>query len=237
MLKTEYLKVVYTSLSSLLVLFLLAKMMGNKQISQLTMFDYIVGITIGSIAAEMATELEKPLNSVVAMLVYAIFSVLISALTMRNMFLRRLIFGQSIILMRNGKMYPKNFKKSKIDLNEFLMQCRSDGYFDVSQIHTAVIEPNGKISIMPFAEYRPATPKDVDISPAGEDIFINLIIDGKILEKNLIDLSWDKKRLLEELRKQGVKDATEVFLAVADKSGTLKIFEKNSATKKNNYFE
>ncbi len=233
----DYVKVVLVSLFSLAVLFVLAKIMGNKQVSQLTMFDYIIGISIGSIAAEMATELEKPLRPLIAMVVYALAAILISILTSKSLFLRRIIFGRSVVLMKNGKLYRENLKKSHIDLSEFLVQCRSDGYFDISAINTAVLEPNGKISILPFPDKRPVTAQDLKTVPTADNVFFNVIMDGEVLTENLKSAGYDENWLKNELKTQGYKNEKQVFLATLDESGTLNVFESNQKSEKNDIFE
>ena len=118
-------KIISLSLGSLVILFLLTKLMGNREISQLTMFDYIVGITIGSIAAEMSTSLENNfVEPVVAMLIYGVVSFSISFFTCKSLNMRRFFTGKAKILLDNGKLYRKNFKSAKLDINEFLMECR-----------------------------------------------------------------------------------------------------------------
>ena len=125
-------QVFFTSVGSIIVLFLLTKLIGNKQVSQLNMFDYINGITIGSIAAEMATSLETDfLMPLLAMVIYGLTAFGLSYIAGKSVRARRLINGRSIILYDNGKLYFDNFKKSKLDINEFLIQCRIAGYFDL----------------------------------------------------------------------------------------------------------
>lgn len=233
----DYIKVVLVSLFSLLVLFVLAKIMGNKQVSQLTMFDYVIGISIGSIAAEMATELENPFKPLLAMVVYALSAYLISIVTMKSVKLRRIIFGRSVVLMKNGKIYRSNLKKSHIDLNEFLVQCRSDGYFDISAINTAILEPNGKISILPFPDKRPVTAEDLKTVPTQDNVFYDVIMDGEILKENLQSSGYDTNWLKNELKTQGYKNEKDVFLATLDESGTLNVFENNNQSGKNDIFE
>lgn len=123
-------KIIVLSVVSEIVLFILTKLMGNKEMSQLSMFDYIIGITIGSIAAEMSTALESDyMQPLVAMIVYAIVAIIISILCNKSLKARRFIYGNSLILLNNGKLYRKNFKTAKLDLNEFLVQCRSNRLF------------------------------------------------------------------------------------------------------------
>ena len=233
----DYIKIILTSLFSLAALFALTKLMGNKQMSELTMFDYIIGISIGSIAAEMATELEEPMKPLASMIIYALVSGLISVATSKSMKLRRFFFGRSTVLMRNGKLYRKNLKRAHIDLNEFLMQCRSNGYFDISAINTAVLEPSGKISILPFSDKRPATPEDLKTVPASDDVFLNVIMDGQVQEKNLSDAGYDEVWLKNELKVQGVKSISEFFLAMLDRQGTLNVFRNIDSSIKNDFFE
>lgn len=126
----DLLKIVALSFGSLIFLFILTKLMGNKEMSQLSMFDYIIGITIGSIAAEMSTALESDfMQPVVAMAVYAVVSIVISIFSYKSLKFRRIISGNSLILFDNGQLYRDNLKKAKLDLNEFLMQCRTARIF------------------------------------------------------------------------------------------------------------
>lgn len=158
-------QVAVTSLVSLAAMFLLTKLMGNKQVSQMNLFDYVIGITVGSIAAEMATELDTPENSLVAMVVYAVAAVCISLWTNKSLGARRIITGKPLILMDGGVLYRENLKKAKMDLGDFLMYCRIGGYFDLGQIQTALLEHNGTVTFLPVEMQRPATPADLSMQP------------------------------------------------------------------------
>lgn len=233
----EIAKTLSLASASLAVLFVLTKLMGNKQMSQLTMFDYIIGITIGSIAAEMATEHENALHAFVAMAVYAFVSVIISYVTTKSIKCRRVIFGKSIIIMSGGRFYRKNMKKTHLDLNEFQCQCRSQGYFDVSDIDVAVLEPDGKLSILPFAQKRPITAEDLKVLPEVNTINYNVIMDGEIMHKNLRAAGRDERWLDLELKLQKKTNLKDIFLATVDSKGNLKIFESTQENLKNDIFE
>lgn len=225
----DFLKIIYLSFGSVIVLFLLTKLMGNKEMSQLSMFDYIVSITIGSIAAEMATALEDNfMEPLIAMVVYAVVTVFISFLNNKFIFCRKILIGKSIILMDNGKLYKKNFKKSKLDLNEFLVQCRTKGFFSLSDIQTAILEPNGKISILPSSLKRPTTPQDLNLHPQKDMITTNVILDGKVLPENLKSLDLDVDWLYKELNRQGFKDEKSIFLGTCDIDHNLSLYKKIS---------
>lgn len=223
----EYLTVAYQSLFSAIALLILTKLMGYRQVSQFSMFDYVNSITIGSIAAEMAIDLDgNYLKPLVAMVVYASFVLLLSKLSQKSIPLRRLINGKAIVLYQNGELYNKNLKKAKMDVDEFLVECRVNGYFDLSQIESAVLEPNGKISILPVTEERPATPKDLGICPSQEEMFANVIVDGQILDYNLKHIGRDKNWLNQQLEGQNIKKIEDVFLAICDKQGNFHVYPK-----------
>ncbi len=206
--------VFFTSIGSVAVMFIITKLIGNKQISQLNMFDYINGITIGSIAAEMATSLESDfLLPLTAMAVYGATACLLSLTVSRSLKARRFLNGRSIILYDKGKLYFDNFKRSKLDLNEFLTQCRVKGYFDLSKVETIFFEANGSISVLPKSDSRPVTPSDENLVPTEERPPVNVIVSGEVLDENLADSGRDRNWLNKRLAASGVKDASQVYLA------------------------
>lgn len=223
----DILKVVLTTLLSAASLFVIAKVIGHKQISQLDVYDYINGITLGSIAAELATELEEPLKPFVAMIVYGLVAFLLSVIASKFQRSRKFLNGSPTIIMSDGKIYRKNMKKAKLELSEFMVMCRQEGYFNLNDIHTAVFEYNGKLTILPKSEKRPLNPSDVGLAPEEENISTELIMDGRILEANLkrmgLDLTWLKKQLSSE----GVGSAKDVFLAVCDSNNKLTVFRRD----------
>lgn len=222
--KMDILKIIITSAVSLLILFLLTKLMGSKQVSQLNMFDYIVGISIGSIAAEMATELDTPINAMTAMIVYGVIAAAVSLITQKSLKARKIISGKPLVLLDNGKLYRKNFKKTRMDINEFLMQCRSQGYFDISQIQTAVMEFNGRMSILPVSANRPLTPQDMNLAPEQEYMTTAVIADGVIIEDNLKHTGNNYIWLKKQLSEQGFNAPEDVFLAMCDKNNKLTVY-------------
>lgn len=221
----EILKVVLTSLLSLAALFIMAKIMGHKQMAQLDFFDYITGITIGSIAAELATELEEPLKPLIAMLIYGAAAFFISVLTGKFPRIRKFVNGTPTIVMNDGKLYRRNLKKAKLDLSEFMVMCRQEGYFNLNDIQTAVFEYNGRLTILPKSEKRPLNPADMSLSVETEEISTEVIMDGRVLDENLKRMGLDRKWLDKRLKEQGVKSPKEIFLGVCDKNNKLTLFE------------
>ena len=225
----DFLMLCLTALGSFGILFLVAKFVGHKQISQLDSFDYITGITIGSIAAEMATELEEPWKPLTAMVIYGGVTLLLSTVAKGFPRTRKYLNGTPTILMDRGKMYHENMKKAKLDLSEFMVMCRQQGYFDLTNIQTAVFEYNGKLTILPVTSQRPATPHDMNLAPQQEQIFTELIMDGRILEENLKRMGLDRDWLDEKLKQRHIHSPQEVFLAVCDKNLKFVLYEKCKA--------
>lgn len=217
-------KVILTSVLSAVSLFVIAKIMGHKQMSQLDFFDYITGITIGSIAAELATELESPEKPLVAMLIYGIITIILTTVTSKIPRMRKIINGTPTIIMNGGNIYRKNMKKAKIDLSEFLVMCRQEGYFNICDIQTAIFEYNGRLTILPKATKRPINPTDMNLVPPAEHINTEVIMDGRILGENLKRLNLDGEWLKRELELKGYKSAKEVFLGLCDSENKLVAF-------------
>lgn len=182
----DFLRALITAPVSITVLFLLSKFIGNKQMSSLNLFDYINGITIGSIAAEMATaEMSDFWACLAALIVYVIIVMLCSWLSQKSTMLRRFLTGKSIVIFDRGKLYKKNFSVAKIDINEFLTRMREKGYFSLDDVETVFLEQNGDLSVLPKDKKRPATPDDLKIIVHQTRPESVVITDGKILEKIL----------------------------------------------------
>lgn len=224
----ELLDVTIRAISSLVTLFLVTKMLGKKQISQLSLFDYVIGISIGNFAAEMTINLESnELNGIWAVVLFGLFAYIISWLTMKSIMLRRFFMGTPTIIIQDGKILEKNLKKVKFDINDMLEEIRGAGYFDLSQVEYAVMEANGKFSILPKPEYRPVTPNDMKLKVPKEGLCANIIIDGKIMHNNLDNIKKNEEWLNKELKLKGYRDISKILLATVDDKHKITIYERN----------
>ena len=221
----EILNVILTALLSVAALFFITKLMGHKQVAQLDFFDYVCGITIGSIGAELATELESPEKPLIALAVYGGASLFLNLLAHKLPKTRKYINGTPTILMNGGKLYRKNLQAAKLDLSEFLLLCREQGYFDLDDIEAAVFEHNGKLSILPKAASRPATPADLKIPVKATHIGTELIMDGRIMGENLNRCDRDERWLGERLLLAGYHSEREILLGIYhEESDTLSLY-------------
>lgn len=226
------------SFCSIVALFVFTKIMGKKQISQLNMFDYVVGITIGSVAAEISVNLESHfVYGIFVMLVYTFVSVIISYASEKSIKTRRFLIGVPIILLEDGKIIENGLKKAKFDINDFLQEARVSGYFDISELEYAVMESNGKISFLPKNKYKPLTPNDAKVKTNYKGLCCNVVIDGNIMEKNLSLINKDTKWLEKRLRNMGYDKIDDLLLVIIDTDEKITVYEKEIESKMKGCFE
>lgn len=218
----------WKGIASILVLFLFTKLMGRKQVGQLNMFDYVIGITIGSIASEMT--MAKNIDffeGTLGIAIYALAAFIISEWTMKSIKARRIIIGTPCMIVQKGKILEKSLKKAKIDINDLLQEARNNGYFDISQIEYGIMEANGRISFLPKSKYAPLTPNDMKIKTTYTGICNNLVIDSKIMKNHLKSINKDEKWLMTRLKKEGYGNLRDILLVTCDSDEKLTIYEKN----------
>jgi Predicted membrane protein len=225
-------EVLLRALLSLLILFVMTKLMGRKQVSQLTPFDYIIGISIGSIAAELAVNRDTPIaEGVIGMVVYGLVAALISVATDKNLVLRRFFTGKPLLLIQHGKVCEQNLKKAKLDANDLLSQCRMAGAFSVDEIEHAILEPNGQLSVLKKTEASPVTPPQLSIAAAPAVLCAEVILDGQLMRENLRRIGRDEEWLTQELKTQHAPAVRDIFLALCDENGKLSVFARGEVTK------
>lgn len=212
----EMINVFAASVVSLAVLFILTRLGGKRQIAQMNLFDYVNSITIGSIAAEMATNLEQWYRPLTAMIVYGIAAFAVHYGTCKNRNVRLWLSGQAIPLMENGTIYKAELNRAKIDLNEFLAQARVAGYFDLNEVQCAMLETSGQISFLPKSFNRPVTPQDLAIQTDPASKWYDLVLDGKLIEENLHTSGKDRTWLNTQLSRAGIGQLSETFYAACD---------------------
>lgn len=214
--------VIIRSLIGFFSLLIFARLIGKEQISQLNFFDYVLGITIGSIAATLTTDLSsRAWPHWVGLLTWVVLGYLMELISTKWRYAAKYLEGEPTIVIMNGMIMENVLRKMKYRVSEILELLRNQGVFDVSQVDFAIVEPNGQISVLLKPEYQPLTPKDMKISVAPSGISTELVYDGIIIEENLRQLNKDKKWLISQLKMQGIKDVSEVFLVTLNPAGSL----------------
>lgn len=211
----------------LIVLFVITKIMGKKQVSQMNIYDYIIGITMGSIAADISLDIEKSIIAgILCLVIYGGSDVLVTCITLKSIKMRRLINGVPTILIDRGKIIYSNMKKEGIDINDLEEEARQNGYFDLSKINYAILEISGKISFLAKANYEVVTREDMKIKVKDEALRANVIIDGEVLEGNLRAVNKDRVWLDKYLKKNGYGNYSDILLMTVDNNGKVNIFPK-----------
>lgn len=207
-------KIVISSIISVISLFAITKFLGKRQMAQLSFFDYVSSVVIGSIAAELAIHsTDSYIEPLIAMLIFTLFSYSISIITCKSYVLRKFFEGHVILLYQDGQIFEKNLLRAKIDINEFLSACRVAGYFDLEEVHTIYLETDGKISVYPMVKRSKPFP--------------NVIIDGKILREGLEYIQKSEKWVYDQIKSNSICDIKEVMLATYDfNKDKLNVYKK-----------
>lgn len=214
----EICQVVLTSLLSLVVMFIFTRVGGKRQITQMSPFDYLNAVTVGSIGAELATNLEQWYRPLSALLVYIAATRFVHYTACKSNAMRSFWSGRSLILMENGVILKSSLRRAAIDLNEFLGQARVAGFFDPNEIEVAILETSGQISFLPKSANRPLTPDDMQLHPDAANAWYDLIIDGQLMQDNLKAAGRDERWLDAQLHAQDIGQRGEVFYAACDRA-------------------
>ncbi|MGG7099111.1 DUF421 domain-containing protein [Clostridium sardiniense] len=219
-----------TIIKSILIYILaliLSKLIGIKIISQINFFDFIVGISIGSMIAKIIIDKDHVVFSgLVALIMFTLLTIATSYLNLKSYTARSIINAKTLILVENGRIIDKNIKKLRITINELMMKLREKDIFSLEDVQFAIMESNGKLSVLIKADKKPVTPYDMDLKVKGLSLLSDIIIDGKIRDKNLKIAGIDKKWLQSELKKKKINNIEDVFYAGVDKNKKLIISEK-----------
>lgn len=209
-------------------LFVLARFMGKKQIAQLTFFDYVIGISIGSIAAQSAVDPAiHYTEGIVGSIIFTLFSIVLSIISTKSYKGRKMLDGTPTVLIENGKIIENGLKKTKLNVNDLLEECRLKNAFDIAEIEFAILETSGKLSVLLKSANQPLTPKDMNIASSYKGLCVNVIIDGKIIDSQLQMIKRDNNWLNKELTKQNIKNCSDILLGYVDNTGVLNLHLKN----------
>ncbi|CAH0179527.1 MULTISPECIES: DUF421 domain-containing protein [Peribacillus] len=220
---TGSIEIILRSFFFLIVLFLITKVLGKKQLSQLSFFEYVTGITIGNVGAELATKVEGSIiHGVLSILVFAIAPFIAGLISLKSKTFRDLVEGKASVFIKDGKVMEDNLKKEKYTIDELLGLLRKKDVFDISEVEFALLEADGDFSVMLKKQNQPITPKDLNLAVAAVKEPQTIIMDGSILDEPLSTIGLNRNWLLTELDKLGVI-LDNVFLAQANSNGELTV--------------
>lgn len=220
---TAILEVTLQTLLAFAAILIYTRILGKQQIGQLTFFEYINGITFGSIAGVLATDIGvgRTLTHFVGLTIFAALTFSMGYLSLVNRPARKLISGEPTIVVHNGKVLEQNMRKMRYNADELLMQLRQKNIFNLGDVEYAILEPDGDLSVLPKSQKRPLTPADLNLPTEYEGVSVELVEDGQIIHPNLEELGLDENWLRQQLTAHGLTDLNEVSLAVIDAQGHL----------------
>lgn len=217
----DWLNITLRSIGALVYLFLLTKIIGKRQIKQLTYIEYIMGITIGSITGFMATEMDGPIyHSLIAMGIFGLVPVLIEWFSLKSKILRDFFQSKATVLVKEGKILEDNLKKERLTAEDLMERLRVKNVFKVADVEFALMETSGEISVLLKSQSQPVTPKQLELNVAPTEEGQTVILDGVIMDEPLATAGLNRRWVRTELQKAGVA-LENVFLGQVDKGGEL----------------
>ncbi|WP_018247406.1 YetF domain-containing protein [Orenia marismortui] len=226
---SEYLEAIWRSVVVFLLLAVLTRLIGRKLLSQITFFEFVTGVTIGTVAGAYIVNAIRGIWVLLAPVVLAISTIGLSYLTIKSLRIRKLIEGEPVVIIQNGKILEKNMLKARYNLDHLEMQLRDKGVFNLNEVEFAILESTGKLSVLKKTPFVPVTPTDLNLETSYKGIATEIIKDGEVLEQNLKQNNLDFKWLYNELRKSGINDISKVMLASLNTDGFLYIDLKDSS--------
>jgi len=210
------------SVISFFALLFMVRIMGKQQVAELTFFDYVVGITIGSIASTLSVQVNQNTFATLAgMAVWTILPIALAFLSLHSIWIRKIVEGEATVVIEKGKILDNHLKKIRLTVDDLISQLRIQGVFDISEVEYALFETNGKLSIMKKSDRQPATPRDLNLPVNAAGLPTTLVDNGIILQDALKSLNLTKAWLHHQLMKQNITDPKQVALAQLDTSGKL----------------
>ncbi len=206
------------------VLYFLARLLNKKLISQMTFFDYVAGITIGSVVASSMLMKDVPIYiGMFGLILFCFYTFLSSITAIKSMWGRKILEDEPTYLIKNGQVLEDGLKKVRLTMDSLLTGLRKKGYFYVEQVDTAILETDGMITVLPKTPYMPATQQDVFNVQLSRGVPQAFIIDGKVIEGSLKTLGKDLKWVEQVLTEQNIPSIKQVFFAQMDQLGNIYI--------------
>lgn len=228
----EIVKILLFSALSYVTLFIISKLLGKKQLAELDFIDYVTGISIGSIAAEMATETDTPFYYyIIAMAIFFVLDLAVTLVGRKANFFKKFLRGVPLVLISQGEIDFATLKKSKIDFYDLIGLAREQGYFDLEDIEYAIFETNGQLSVLPSDKARPLKREDFSSIPAETPSVPNyVVVDGQISGYALSQLKRDKKWLKAKLQEQDVEINKVLYAVYDEQTDELTVKYKKAAS-------
>lgn len=224
------LRTILLSVFAYFLALLLVRIMGRKAISQMTSFDFIIAVTIGSITANLILDPNGPSAGITLLITFAALTVIMGVSYIKSIKMSKLINSEPVVIIDRGQIVNKNMEKVRLSLSDLMMMLRQKNFFNISDVEYAVMETNGQLSVLAKAEKQPATVADLNLYAAYQGLTRDLVMDGNILEENLKSAKLKEDDFLYQLKIYGANNVKDVFYAGLDSTGNLYISKKQNGS-------
>jgi uncharacterized membrane protein YcaP (DUF421 family) len=213
--------VIFRTIILYIVVVAALRMMGKRQLGEMSPSELVIAIVISELVAIPMQDLNSPLvNGIIPILTLLSLEILMSVFSLKSPRFRRVLSGQPCILIERGKLLQPSLKRTRITLQELTEELRQQGYTDISTVQYAIIESNGRLSVLPFPAHAPVTAQDMNVVPPEMGLPLPLISDGAVVSENLTLRGVTRAWVNDRLKEQGLA-LSDVFLLAADESLSL----------------
>lgn len=213
--------IIQTFLAFFTILFI-TRILGRQQVAQLTFFEYINGITFGSIAATLATDMnQNTYQHFVGLLLFGVLTGLVSYISLKKREFRKVVEGEPVLVIQDGKILENNLKKVRYSIDELSLLLRDKDVFKPEDVKYGLLEINGKLNVIKKAEKRSVTCEDLGISSNSESIPTEVIIGGQIIYENLRERKLTGKDLMNMLKPFKVNRIDEIYYSTIDENNNI----------------
>jgi uncharacterized membrane protein YcaP (DUF421 family) len=220
---TDIFGTIIRSILLIIGLFVITKLLGKKQLSSLSFFEYIVGITVGDIAGTLSMDPDLSLrDGIASLIIWSFVPFAISLISLRSRAFRRIVEGKSTTFIEHGNIIEKNMRNEKYSLDELLEQLRKKSVFKVADVEFASLDSNGELSVLLKKEKQPLKYEDISHMTEDDNVPVTLIMDGEMIKENLEKAKLDKKQLVKLIKNKGYEQDN-VFYAEIDTNGDINI--------------
>lgn len=218
----------FRAMIGFVVLLILIRIIGKKQMGQLTIFTYITGIALGNIAGEMVIHKETPIiDGITGLLVWTILMIIVEYASLKLSKVRVLLDGEPTIVIKKGEINQEKLTAQRLNMDDLTMLLRTNNVFSIADVEYAILEPNGQLSVMKKPDKEQVIRKDLNIQKSS-DLYLptEIIVDGSLVEKNLLETGLDKSWVDKQLKRAGINSIKNVFYAELQGDGSLYISKK-----------
>ena len=217
-------EVVLQTLLAFFSILFITRILGRQQMAQLTVFEYINGITFGSIAATLATDLgQKSWPHFVGLVLFGALTYLMSHISLKNRNAAKIIQGEPVLVIQDGRILEKNLERFRYTIDDLTHLLRKKDVFNIADVKYAILETTGEISVVKVAQKENIKVEDLHLSVNQEELNTDIIVTGNIIYENLKKRNLSVKWLLEQLKMMGVKDIKDIYYAAVDKNNKIYI--------------